>query len=85
MNPILKNRCFKVLRNVSHTQEVLPKSCYLTDTTLSGPIPYASDEFADIWRAQLDERQVSIKAFQLQNVVGLEEAKRVRDDISNGG
>jgi hypothetical protein len=48
VNPSLKNRCFRVLRELSSSQGILPKSYYPDGVTLSDTIPYASGGFADI-------------------------------------
>jgi hypothetical protein len=40
--------------------------------TLSDTTPYASSEFADIWKGQRDGNQVCVKAFRTQTAVNLE-------------
>ncbi|KAF9647766.1 kinase-like protein, partial [Thelephora ganbajun] len=76
VNPSLKNRCFRVLRKVSHSRGILPKSYYLAGVTLSDTIPYASGGFADIWKGQSDEHQVCVKAFRTQAAGNLDKIKR---------
>ena len=78
VNPSLKNRCFRVLRKVSHSQAILPKSYYPEGVTLSDTIPYASGGFANIWKGQRDGNQVCVKAFRTQTAGNLEKIKRVR-------
>ena len=74
----MKNRCFKLLREVSPAYGILPKSYHLPHLSLNDTIPYASGGFADIWKGQLDRRQVCIKAFRTQAAGNLEGTKRVR-------
>jgi len=76
VNPSLKNRCFRVLRKVSHSHAVLPKSYYPGGVTLSDAIPYASGGFADIWKGQRDGNQVCVKAFRTQTTGNLDKIKR---------
>ena len=60
----MKDRRFKVLRNVSPAHRILPKSYGLADVTLSDRNAYASGGSTNIWKGQLDGRQVCIKAFR---------------------
>ena len=73
----MKNRCFRVLRKVSHSHAILPKSYYPEAVTLSDTIPYASGGFADIWKGQRDGKQVCVKAFRTQTTGNLDKIKRV--------
>ena len=82
VNPSLKNRCFRVLRKVSHSHAILPKSYYPEGVTLSDTIPYASGGFADIWKCQRDGKQVCVKAFRTQTTENLDKIKRVCGAIS---
>jgi len=82
VNPTLKNRCFRVLRKVSPSHGVLPKSYYPEGVTLSDTIPYASGGFADIWKGQRDGNQVCVKAFRTQTAANLDKIKRVCGGIS---
>ncbi|KAF9645420.1 kinase-like protein [Thelephora ganbajun] len=75
VDPGLKNRCFRVLRRVSHACGILPRS-YYPGVTLSDIIPYASGGFADIWKGQLDGHQVCVKAFRTQTAANLGRIKR---------
>jgi hypothetical protein len=77
VNPSLKNRCFRVLRKVSPTHAVLPKSYFPSGVTLTDTIPYASGGFADIWKGDQDGVQVCVKAFRTQTAVNLDKIKRV--------
>ena len=77
VNPSLKNRCFRVLRKVSYSHGILPKSYYLDGVTLSDAIPCGSGGFADIWKGQRDGNQVRIKAFRSQTAANLDKIKRV--------
>ena len=77
VNPTLKNRCFRVLRKVSPSHGILPKSYYPDGVTLSDTIPYASGGFADIWKGQHDGNPVCVKAFRTQTAANLEKIKRV--------
>ena len=76
-NPSLKNRCFRVLRKVSPTHGVLPRSYFLPGITLSDAIAYVSGGFADVWKGQLDGNQVCVKAFRTQRLGNLDKIKRV--------
>ena len=75
VNLSLKNRCFRVLREVSHSQAILPKSYYLEGVTVRDT--YVSGRFADIWRGQLDGNRVCVKTFRDQTTGDLDEIKRV--------
>ena len=77
VNPSLKNRCFRVLRKVSPTHGILPKSYYLPGVTLMDTIFYAPGGFADVWKGQLDGNQVCVKAFRTQTPGNLDKIKRV--------
>jgi len=79
VNPSLKNRCFRVLRKVSPSHGVLPRSYFPAGVTLSDAIPYASGGFADIWKGELDGHQVCVKAFRTQTAANLDKIKRVCD------
>ena len=82
-DPSLKNRCLRVLHKLSRLQGILPKSHYYPDgVTLSETIPYASGEFAEIWKGQRGEVQVCVKAFRPPN---LDKIKRVCGDSDEGG
>ena len=86
MNPSLKNRCFRVLRKVSPAHGVLPQSYFPPGVTLSDTIPYASGQFADIWKGQLDGNQVCLKVFRTNTPSNLDKIKRVGDSsLSLGG
>jgi hypothetical protein len=85
VNTGMKNRCFIILRKVSLSHCILPKSYHILQVTLSDTIPYASGGFADIWKGQLDGRQVCIKAFRTQAVVNLDKFKLVRGRVPNRG
>ena len=77
VNPSLKNRCFRVLRKVSPSHGILPKSYYPEGVTLSDAIPYASGGYADIWKGQHDGNRVCLKAFRTQTAANLDKIKRV--------
>ena len=77
VNPSLKNRCFRVLRKISPTHAILPRSYFPSGVTLSDTIPYASGGFAEIWNGHLEGNQVCVKAFRTQTVTNLEKIKRV--------
>ena len=85
VNPSLKNRCFRVLRKVSPSHGILPKSYYPEGVTLSDTIPYASGGFADIWKGRRDGDQVCVKAFRTQTAANLDKIKRVCGGIPMGG
>ncbi|KAF9789365.1 kinase-like domain-containing protein [Thelephora terrestris] len=77
VNPSLKTRCFKVLRKVSPAHGILPKSYQLAVVTLTDDgTPYTSGRFADIWKGQLDGRQVCVKAVRTQTAANLGKIKR---------
>ena len=82
VNRSLKNRCFGVLRKVSFSHGILPKSYHPDGVTLIDTIPYASGGFADIWKGQRDGYQVCVKAFRTQTATNLEKLKRVRSRVS---
>ena len=82
MNPGLENRCFRVLRKVSASCGVLPRSYRLEGVTLDDIIPYASGGFADIWKGQWDGNRVCVKAFRTQAGANLEKIKRVCGGLS---
>ena len=84
-NPSLKNRCLRVLRKLSPSQGILPKSYYPDGVTLSDTIPYASGGFADIWKGRRGEVQVCVKAFRTQTTANLDKIKRVCGDSDEGG
>lgn len=83
VDPGLKNQYLKVLRRVSPVYGILPKSYHLNGVTLSDDIAYASGRFADIWQAQLDGRQVAVRAFRAKVEPDLSDIKRVRDTVSD--
>ena len=76
-NSNLKDRCFRVLREVSPAYGVLPKSCFLPGVSLIDKIPYAAGGFADIWEGQQDGNRVCAKVFQIQAPTNLDKIKRV--------
>ena len=67
-----------VLRKVSPSQGVLPKSYFPTGVTLSDTVPYSPGGFADIWKGELDGNQVCVKAFRTQTAANRDNIKRVR-------
>ena len=79
-NPNLKNRCFRILRKVSPTHGILPKSYFLLGVTLSDTAYHVPGGFADIWKGQQGGNQVCIKALRTQTPVNLEKIKRVRSN-----
>ena len=85
VNAVMRNRCFRVLRKVSQTYGILPKSYHLLRLVLSNTTPYASGGFADIWKGQVDGRKVSVKAFRTQTAANLGKIKRVCDNVSTMG
>lgn len=82
MNPGLENRFFRVLRKVSASRGILPRSYRLKGVVLDDTIPYASGGFADIWKGQRDGNRVCVKAFRTQAGENLEKIKRVCGDFS---
>ena len=76
-NPILKDRCFRVLRNVSPAYGVLPKSYFLPGVAIIDGIPYAAGGFADIWKGLRDGSQVCVKVFRIQTPASPDKIKRV--------
>lgn len=83
--PTLRNRCFRVLRKVSQTHIILPKSYHLVNVTLLGTVPYRFGGFVGVWKAEMDGRQVSVKGFQTQTTESLHKIKRVRDSVPTMG
>jgi hypothetical protein len=77
VNQSLKNRCFKVLRNVSPAHAVLPKSYFSLGVILVDTIPYASGGFADVWKGDQGGDQVCVKTFRTQTARNLDKIKRV--------
>ena len=86
-NPSLKNRCLRVLRKLSPSQGILPKSYYPDGVTLSDTIPYASGRFADIWKGWWGEDRVCVKAFRTNTtaLANPDKIKRVCGDSDEGG
>ena len=76
-NPSLRDRCFRVLSNASSTHGILPKSYFPPRVTLSDSTYYSSGGFADVWKGQLDGKQVCVKALRIQMLGGLDRIKRV--------
>ena len=70
----MKDRRLTILRKVSLTHGILPKSYHLP---LSDTIPCSSGGFADVWRGQLDGRQMCVKAFRTHGMSNLDKIKRV--------
>lgn len=76
--PSLKNRCFYVLREVSATHGILPKSYFPHGVTLTDTNPHTSGRFSDTWEGQQsDGNQVCVKAFRAQTAENLYKIKRV--------
>ena len=78
MNPSSRNRCFRVLHNVSSTHGVLPKSYFPSGVTLSDTYHHTRRGFADVWKGQLDGNQICVKVFRPQTPANLDKIKRVR-------
>ena len=76
-NPSLKIRCLRVLRKLSPSQGILPKSYHPGGVTLNDTTPYASGRYADIWKGRRGEVQVCVKAFQTRTTANLNRIKRV--------
>ena len=76
-NPVVKRRCFRVLRRVAPAYSVLPKSYSPPGVTLSGTIPHTSGGSADVWKGQLDGNQVCIKTFRIQTTADLDKIRPV--------
>ena len=77
-HPNLKDKCLGVLRKVSRTHKILPKSYFRSEVTLpSDAVPYASGGFADVWQGQLDRNDVCVKAFRIQTATNPEKIKQV--------
>lgn len=85
VNAGMRNRCFKVLLKLSHVYGIFTKSYHLLGLVLSDTIPYASGGYADVWKGQVDGRQVSVKAFRTQTTANLERIKRVCDNVLTMG
>lgn len=79
VDPSLRDRCFRVLRKVSPTYGVLPKSYFLSEVTLSDTVAYASGGFSDLWKGQRGGDQVCIKAFRTNMTADPDKIKRVCD------
>ena len=78
VHPSLKDKCLGVLRNVSPTHRVLPKSYFPPGVTLlSDSAPHASGGFADVWKGQLDGNEVCVKAFRIQTASNPDRIKEV--------
>jgi len=85
VNPSLKNRCFRLLRDVSYAHAILPKSYYPEGVTLNNAIHCTSNGFADIWKGRRGGNQVCVKAFRIKKPWNLENIKVVRGGISIRG
>ena len=77
VNPNLKNRCLRILREVSSTHGILPKSYFPPGVTLQSGTPHATGGFADVWEGQLDGNWVRVKAFRIQTVTNPQKIKHV--------
>ena len=78
VNQNLKDKCLGVLRKVSQTHRVLPKSYFPPGVTLpSDPVPHASGGFADVLKGQLDGNDVCVKAFRVQTAANPDKIKQV--------
>jgi hypothetical protein len=64
VNQNSKKRCFRILRDVSRRNCILPKSYYPPQVVRSGTIPHTIGEYADIWEGHKDGKQVCVKAFR---------------------
>ena len=77
VNPNLKNRCLRILCEVSSTHGILPKSYFPSGVTLPSGTPHATGGFADVWEGQLDGNRVRVKAFRIQTVTNPQKIKCV--------
>jgi len=77
VNQGLKNTCFRVLRKVSLSHAVLPKSYFPSGVTLSRTVPYSPGGFADVWKGELDGNRVCVKAFRTQTAANGDRIRQV--------
>lgn len=83
VNRSLKNRCFRVLRKVTSSHEILPKSYYPEGVTLNNTIPHATGGFADIWKGRWGGNHVCVKVFRTRTAANLDKIRRVCAGISH--
>ena len=78
VNQSVKNKFFRVLRQVSSAHGVLPKSYFPAGVTLSDVIPHSiKGGSADVWKGQQGGNQVCIKTYHTQTAADLKKVKRV--------
>ena len=75
-NRNLRDRCFRLLREVSPARGVLLKSYLLPEVTISDDIPFASGEFMDAWKGQQSGNQVCVKVFRTQQAARMDKFKQ---------
>ena len=74
----LRRRCVRILRRVCSLQNILPRSCIISDSTSKeGDIAFASRKFADVWRGRRNENPVCIMFFRGFTTKNLEKIRQV--------
>ena len=77
--PGKKDRCLKLLGDITSVYGILPTSYYLPEVTVDESGPYLPDDCASIWRGQLYGRKVLVKVFRNDSDGELlKDIKRVR-------
>ena len=79
----LRRRCVRILRRVCGSQQILPRSCILSENiSKQGDIAFASGGFADVWKGRYDGNCVCIKMFRAYTAENLSKIKQVRSKCS---
>ncbi|KAF9648291.1 kinase-like protein [Thelephora ganbajun] len=73
----LRRKSVPILRRVCGSQAILPRSCMFSDNiSKEGDIPFASGEFADIWKGHHNGSRVCVKAFRTYTAENLFKIKQ---------
>ena len=74
----LRRRSVRILRRLCGSQNILPRSCILSENILKeGDIAFASGGFADVWKGRHNGNLVCIKAFRAYTAENLSKIKQV--------
>ena len=74
----LRRKSVRILRRVCSLQNILPRSCVLSDDiSREGDIAFASRGFADVWKGRHNGNRVCIKAFRAYTLKNPSKVKRV--------
>ena len=82
----LRRKSISILRRVCGTQNILPRSCILSDDiSKDAGIPFALGELGLVWRGHRSGNQVCIKVFHHFTPEDLFKIKQVRSKCSTRG